>query len=376
MAEVSHRLGNGVCRLTAFRTNQGHPVGTGGSPGGLVIIRESSHSRVREESTLLQRGAQPLSANSATTRKSRKLSRVRKTECQLGNVATSLCLVSSRFTGFAETRDGLQAFKTAMYLPAGLLQEKLSCRMSAWSRGDVSIHVDSFASPQQLRAFCTFYFILAEKGLERQGCGLRRLKPLPDSSATSRSYSWSSKESPLLQRSRTAYYDILKVTPSATQSQIKTAYYKQSFIYHPDKNQGSKEATERFSEISEAYNVLGNIGLRKKYDRGILHQSDIQSAGRPSPKNTKSRSTGPHQYQRARQFSQAGGKPMFDFDAFYRAHYGEQLQRQRELRARKERLDELQRKNHNRWKENKLMEIALTMAVAMAGLIFVSLGRS
>uniref|UniRef100_A0A3P9MXZ1 Uncharacterized LOC103474675 n=1 Tax=Poecilia reticulata TaxID=8081 RepID=A0A3P9MXZ1_POERE len=38
---------------------------------------------------------------------------------------------------------------------------------------------------------------------------------------------------------KTAYYDILKVSPSATQSQIKTAYYKQSFIYHPDKNPGT-----------------------------------------------------------------------------------------------------------------------------------------
>uniref|UniRef100_A0A3B3DI57 J domain-containing protein n=1 Tax=Oryzias melastigma TaxID=30732 RepID=A0A3B3DI57_ORYME len=45
----------------------------------------------------------------------------------------------------------------------------------------------------------------------------------------------------LLHRSRTAYYDILRVSPSATQSQVKTAYYKQSFVYHPDKNPGSKE---------------------------------------------------------------------------------------------------------------------------------------
>uniref|UniRef100_A0A673BB84 J domain-containing protein n=1 Tax=Sphaeramia orbicularis TaxID=375764 RepID=A0A673BB84_9TELE len=67
-----------------------------------------------------------------------------------------------------------------------------------------------------------------------------------------------------------SYYDILKVSPSATQSQIKSAYYKQSFIYHPDKNAGSEEAKQMFAEISEAYTVLGNITLRRKYDRGIL----------------------------------------------------------------------------------------------------------
>uniref|UniRef100_A0A8C4S5K7 J domain-containing protein n=1 Tax=Erpetoichthys calabaricus TaxID=27687 RepID=A0A8C4S5K7_ERPCA len=43
-------------------------------------------------------------------------------------------------------------------------------------------------------------------------------------------------------KSKTAYYDILQVTPSATQAQIKTAYYKQSFLYHPDRNAGSEEA--------------------------------------------------------------------------------------------------------------------------------------
>uniref|UniRef100_A0A3Q3M9W0 DnaJ homolog subfamily C member 30, mitochondrial n=1 Tax=Mastacembelus armatus TaxID=205130 RepID=A0A3Q3M9W0_9TELE len=113
---------------------------------------------------------------------------------------------------------------------------------------------------------------------------------------TTRNYSWrtdsSSEDGPLLHRSRTAYYDVLKVSPGATQSQIKTAYYKQSFIYHPDKNPGSKEATQRFSEISEAYTVLGNLSLRRKYDRGILSQSDIRSAGRPPSKEPATRSTG------------------------------------------------------------------------------------
>uniref|UniRef100_A0A3B1K2K7 J domain-containing protein n=1 Tax=Astyanax mexicanus TaxID=7994 RepID=A0A3B1K2K7_ASTMX len=67
-------------------------------------------------------------------------------------------------------------------------------------------------------------------------------------------------------RSKTAYYDILQVSPNATQAQIKTAYYKQSFLYHPDKNPGREEATYRFAQISEAYSILGSVGLRKKYD--------------------------------------------------------------------------------------------------------------
>uniref|UniRef100_A0A3B4ZBI5 J domain-containing protein n=1 Tax=Stegastes partitus TaxID=144197 RepID=A0A3B4ZBI5_9TELE len=42
-------------------------------------------------------------------------------------------------------------------------------------------------------------------------------------------------------RYKTAYYEILEVSPSATQAQIKTAYYKQSFVYHPDRNAGNDE---------------------------------------------------------------------------------------------------------------------------------------
>lgn len=174
------------------------------------------------------------------------------------------------------------------------------------------------------------------------------------------------------------YYDILRVSPSATQAQIKTAYYKQSFIYHPDKNPEDKEANVRFSKISEAYAVLGNISLRRKYDRGILSQSDL--SGRPSSKETPSRSTGsPHQQQhqyRARRFSQAGGKTMYDFDAFYQAHYGEQLQREKDMRARKQHMEELQKQRYKKWKEGKMIEGTVVVVLAMAALLFVNISSS
>uniref|UniRef100_A0A3Q3A1N8 J domain-containing protein n=1 Tax=Kryptolebias marmoratus TaxID=37003 RepID=A0A3Q3A1N8_KRYMA len=67
-----------------------------------------------------------------------------------------------------------------------------------------------------------------------------------------------------LYKTKTGYYDVLELPPSATQAQIKNAYYKQSFIYHPDRNAGSDEATVRFSVISEAYTVLGNKQINKK----------------------------------------------------------------------------------------------------------------
>lgn len=63
------------------------------------------------------------------------------------------------------------------------------------------------------------------------------------------------------------YYEILGVQKEATQDQIKKAYRKLAKTYHPDANPGNKKAEEKFKEINEAYEVLGNDEKRKKYDQ-------------------------------------------------------------------------------------------------------------
>lgn len=62
------------------------------------------------------------------------------------------------------------------------------------------------------------------------------------------------------------YYEILGVSKDATSNDIKKAYKKLAKKYHPDLNQGDKNAEEKFKEINEAYEVLGDEGKRKKYD--------------------------------------------------------------------------------------------------------------
>jgi molecular chaperone DnaJ len=63
-------------------------------------------------------------------------------------------------------------------------------------------------------------------------------------------------------------YKTLGVSKKATDEEIKKAYRKLAREYHPDRNQGDKEAEDKFKEISAAYDVLGDPEKRKEYDEG------------------------------------------------------------------------------------------------------------
>lgn len=67
-------------------------------------------------------------------------------------------------------------------------------------------------------------------------------------------------------------YDDLQISKTATQSEIKSAYYALSKIYHPDRNK-TEEAQNKFRRITEAYEVLGNFRTRRMYDKGKFKQS-------------------------------------------------------------------------------------------------------
>ena len=63
------------------------------------------------------------------------------------------------------------------------------------------------------------------------------------------------------------FYSVLGVQRAASDDDIKKAYRKLAMQYHPDRNNGSREAEEKFKEITEAYDVLRDPNKRAAYDR-------------------------------------------------------------------------------------------------------------
>src|SRR4026209_2005259 len=93
------------------------------------------------------------------------------------------------------------------------------------------------------------------------------------------------------------YYQILGVQRTASDAEIKKAFRKLAREYHPDVAKNKKQAEEKFKEINEAYEVLGDPNKRKKYDE-LGPNWKAGSEFRPPP--------GWEQFGNAREYSRSG----------------------------------------------------------------------
>lgn len=76
------------------------------------------------------------------------------------------------------------------------------------------------------------------------------------------------------------YYEILEISPEANAEEIKKSYRKLAMKYHPDRNDGTKEAEEKFKKINEAYSILSDPSKKQEYDYSLTNgfgQNDFNS---------------------------------------------------------------------------------------------------
>lgn len=114
------------------------------------------------------------------------------------------------------------------------------------------------------------------------------------------------------------YYSILGVKKNATQEEIKKAYRKLAVKYHPDKNQGDNEAEDRFKNITEANEVLGNAENRKMYDKLGSNWKQYKNAGFDPSQAGAGNPFGRRGAGRGSEFFGGGG----DFSDFFETFFG------------------------------------------------------
>ncbi len=93
-------------------------------------------------------------------------------------------------------------------------------------------------------------------------------------------------------------YDILGVTKTAGEAEIKKAFRKLAKQYHPDRNANDPKAKDKFAEVNAAYEILGDQGKRAQFDRG-----EIDAEGKP-------------RFQGFSGFGGGGGARAEDFEGF------------------------------------------------------------
>lgn len=122
------------------------------------------------------------------------------------------------------------------------------------------------------------------------------------------------------------YYKILGINRNASEDEIKRAYRKLALKYHPDRNPNNKQAEERFKEVNEAYQVLGDPQKRARYDQLGESYTRWQQRGAPGGFNWEewfSQAPGGGvrvEYGNLDDF--LGGAGLGDFSEFFRRIFG------------------------------------------------------
>lgn len=170
-----------------------------------------------------------------------------------------------------------------------------------------------------------------------------------------------------------SHYDALGVSSSATQSDIKTAYYKLTKIYHPDKNK-SEEAKAKFRNITDAYEILGNYKSRKMYDRGMRPGPRHMDHREPEERREEDAQTRFYKsrLRRTQVTARDGRVPIYNFDEWARAHYGNLFDQNIRAREAVERNERRREREHLELQNDKFWIPIVLVFFTLAAVVFTS----
>ncbi|CAJ1075053.1 dnaJ heat shock protein family (Hsp40) member A3a isoform X2 [Xyrichtys novacula] len=118
--------------------------------------------------------------------------------------------------------------------------------------------------------------------------------------------------------SKQDFYQILGVPRTASQKEIKKAYYQMAKKYHPDTNKDDPQAKEKFAQLAEAYEVLSDEGKRKQYDTyGSAGFDAGQAGGRQQYWSGQAQHVDPEELFRKIFGEFSGGRGFGDFNAIF-----------------------------------------------------------
>jgi len=171
-----------------------------------------------------------------------------------------------------------------------------------------------------------------------------------------------------LTQSAVNYYDVLGVKPSASQSQIKSAYYQLSKLYHPDTAKDVANAKENFAKLSVAYEVLGNPHKRALYDRkhnpssfrhvginDVEYRDFLRRRGTFSPRHSAG--------------TTSARRPGTEFDEFYKQNYRNAMKYSQDVKKNSDYSRQRTRQNQTGGDDSALLGLIL-VSCAIAAFIF------
>ncbi|VVC99743.1 dnaJ homolog subfamily C member 30, mitochondrial [Leptidea sinapis] len=158
------------------------------------------------------------------------------------------------------------------------------------------------------------------------------------------------------------HYDVLGITPKANQNEIKSAYYKLSKLYHPDISK-DEETDKKFRAITEAYKVLGNIGLKRLYDKGLLvgKENTTRMDYKPDPEPTDP-TLKFYKSRVSRHVPTIDGRtPIYDFDTWSKEHYGNILKKNEQAKRAVKTKEENRKIKHDSIRQEATMFVICTI---------------